>query len=78
MDKKKLGWIAALLAGGMMLAMLCLQTYAGNERAAADSRAALAATAAVDNHAPPTRQHIMTPPAVRRTRASKTNDNNKN
>ncbi len=32
----------------MMLAMLCLQTYAGNERAAADSRAALAATAAVD------------------------------
>ena len=48
MDKKKLGWIAALLTGGMILAMLCLQTYAGNERAAADSRAALAATAPAD------------------------------
>lgn len=46
MDKKKLGWIAVLLAGGMMLAMLCLQIYAGNERAAADSRAALTALAA--------------------------------
>lgn len=62
MDKKKLGWIAALLAGGMMLAMVCLQTYAGNERAAADSRAALAATAAVDTRPAATQPEATTAP----------------
>ena len=34
-----------MLAGVTVLAMMCLQTYAGNERAAADSRAALTAAA---------------------------------
>jgi len=35
-DKKKLGWIAALPAAGTMLAMLCVQALAGNS--AADTR----------------------------------------
>ena len=52
----------------MMLAMMCLQTYAGNERAAADTRAALAATAAVDTR-PATTQPAAPQPAATPTPA---------
>ena len=39
MDKKQLGWIAILLAGGLVLGMLWMQKRSGDERAEADRQA---------------------------------------
>ena len=52
MDKKRLGWIVILLAGGLLLGMLWMQKRAADERAEADSKAVARAQAASAAPAP--------------------------
>ena len=64
MDKKQLGWIAILLAGGLVLGMLWMQKRSGDEGAEADRQAVARAEAAARAEAQPAPQAQTQPGAA--------------